>query len=399
MKLPESLMRRICPTGPGQRAQAGQRASVIGVGCNVVLCLCKLLVGWLSGSLSIAADGVNNLSDASSSIVSLLGFRMAAKPADAEHPYGHGRYEYLAGLSVAVLIMVIGVELLKSSVTRILNPAPVNFTLPAAAVLLGSILVKALMMLFYRQVGFAIASGTLVAAAADSRNDVLTTAGVLAGALVSRLSNWELDGPVGLVVAVFILYSGFGLVRDTLDPLLGRAPEPEEVEEIREKILSYPGVIGTHDLLIHDYGPGRQFASAHVEMRATDDPMQAHAVVDMIERDFLHERGLNLVVHMDPIADVDTALGQLTEWVAAQARTVDPDLTLHDLCVMPGRDAGHTVLAFDCVVPKAFPVEDEDLKNSIAALVQRRWPSYRCEITIDRDYAALPHTENEKAAP
>ena len=381
-------------TGAAARARAGKRASVFGVCCNALLCAAKLVIGALSGSVSIMADGVNNLSDASSGVISLLGFQMGAKPADAEHPYGHGRYEYLAGLSVAVLIMVIGVELLKSSVTRILNPAPVEFTLAAALVLFFSVLLKAGMMAVYRAVGRRIGSGTLRAAAADSRNDVVTTAGVLLGAIVSRFTPLELDGWVGLAVAIFILYSGFGLVKDTLDPLLGHAPEPDEVEAIRQKILSYPGVIGTHDLLIHDYGPGRQFATAHVEMAATADPLQSHAVIDKIEKDFLREHGLNMVVHMDPVADVDTALGQLKEWLTAQVKTIDPALSVHDLCATP-RTGGGTTLEFDCVVPHDFPVEDADIKEKITTLVRRRWPANTCRITIDHDYAALPHTEEE----
>ncbi|MDD4850357.1 MAG: cation diffusion facilitator family transporter, partial [Gemmiger sp.] len=314
MDIINALLSRFVPQAADTRSHAGRAAigrfaSVVGIGCNAVLFAAKLAIGLLSGSLSIAADAVNNLSDASSSVISLLGFKMGAKPADAEHPYGHGRYEYLAGLSVAVLIMVIGVELLKSSIDKILAPTPVQFTVWTVVVLGFSILLKGWMMAFNHKMGLRIHSETLLATAADSRNDVITTAAVLAAALLSRWTGVELDGWMGLAVAVFILCSGFGLVRDTLDPLLGRAPDEDEVQEIRKAIMAYPGVMGTHDLLIHDYGPGRQFASVHVEMRADADPLRTHAVVDGIERDFMRERGLNLVVHMDPMADVNTALG------------------------------------------------------------------------------------------
>lgn len=375
------------------RAAEGKRASIVGICCNLSLFLAKLLAGFLSGSLSVAADAFNNMSDASSSLISLLGFKLGEKPADPEHPYGHGRYEYLAGLCVSVLIMAVGIELLKSSFSRIVTPEPVDFTLLTAVILGLSIAVKAGMMIFYRRVGRRIDSQTLIAAAADSRNDVLTTACVLAGALISRVSSFELDGIVGLGVALFILYSGFGLVRDTLDPLLGHAPAPQEVEAIRQKILSYPGVIGTHDLLIHDYGPGRQFASVHVEMSAAGDPLQSHAVVDTIERDFLRERGLNLVVHMDPVADVDTAAGRFREWIAGQARTVDPALTIHDLCVIPGGPEGRTAFNFDCAAPADLALSDDEIRRRLADKVAERYPRCRCDITVDRGYAAMPHPE------
>lgn len=378
------------------RAAEGKRASIVGICCNLSLFLAKLLAGLLSGSLSVAADAFNNMSDASSSLISLLGFKLGEKPADPEHPYGHGRYEYLAGLCVSALIMVVGIELLKSSAARIITPEPVDFTLLTVVILVLSIAVKAGMMIFYLRVGHRIDSQTLVAAAADSRNDVLTTACVLAGAILSRITHFELDGIVGLGVALFILYSGFGLVRDTLDPLLGHAPAPEEVEAIRQKILSYPGVIGTHDLLIHDYGPGRQFASVHVEMSAAGDPLHSHAVVDTIERDFLRERGLNLVVHMDPVADLDTAAGRFREWIAGQARAVDPALTIHDLCVLPGGAEGQTAVSFDCAAPADLSLTDEEIRSRLSALVKERYPRWRCEITVDRGYAAMPHPEPQR---
>lgn len=380
-------------TNSDARSAQGKRASTIGIGCNLFLFTVKLVAGLLSGSLSVAADAFNNLSDASSSLISLLGFKLGEKPADPEHPYGHGRYEYLAGLCVSVLILAVGIELLRSSFDRILHPQTVDFTWLTGGILVLSIAVKAGMAIFYRRVGSRIQSETLFAAAADSRNDVLTTGCVLAAAVVSRLIHLELDGFVGLGVAIFILYSGFDLVRGTLDPLLGRAPQPEEVEAIRKKILSYPGVIGTHDLLIHDYGPGRQFASVHVEMAAADDPLQSHAVVDSIERDFLREKGLNLVVHMDPVADVDTAAGRFRQWVSAQARAVDPSLTVHDLCVIPGEDGSGAVFSFDCAAPADLPLTDDQIRTRLAQKVAVRYPRCRCDITVDRGYAALPHKE------
>ena len=235
---------------PAVRTAYGKFSSCVGICCNAVLFLGKIIVGTLFGSVSITADAINNLSDASSSVISLLGFKMASKPADAEHPYGHGRYEYLSGLMVAVLILVIGVELLRSSLDKILNPAAVEFSWIAISVLVFSILLKLWMALFNRRIGKKIDSQTLIATAADSRNDVITTAAVLVAALVSHYAGVELDGWMGLAVALFILYSGFGLIKDTLNPLLGKAPDPTLVEHIRKKIMSYPGVLGTHDLMI-----------------------------------------------------------------------------------------------------------------------------------------------------
>ena len=380
-------------TEQSARAAAGKRASAVGIGCNLALFAVKLAAGLLSGSLSVAADAFNNLSDASSSLISLLGFKLGEKPADPEHPYGHGRYEYLAGLCVSVLILAVGIELLKTSAERILQPQPVDFTWLTAGILLLSIAAKAGMAAYYRRTGRRIGSDTLIATAADSRNDVLATGCVLVGALIARFAHLELDGYVGMGVALFILYSGFGLVRGTLDPLLGRAPQPEEVEAIRRKILSYPGVIGTHDLLIHDYGPGRQFASVHVEMAASADPLQSHQVVDSIERDFLREQGLNMVVHMDPVADVDTAAGRFRQWLSRQAAQVDPSLTVHDICVMPGEKGGAAVFSFDCAAPPDLPLTDDAIRADLTKRVLARYPHCRCEITVDRGYAALPHPE------
>lgn len=379
---------------PAVRTAYGKFSSCVGICCNAILFLGKIIVGTLFGSVSITADAINNLSDASSSVISLLGFKMASKPADAEHPYGHGRYEYLSGLMVAVLILVIGVELLRSSLDKILNPAAVEFSWIAISVLVFSILLKLWMALFNRRIGKKIDSQTLIATAADSRNDVITTAAVLVAALVSHYAGVELDGWMGLAVALFILYSGFGLIKDTLNPLLGKAPDPTLVEHIRKKIMSYPGVLGTHDLMIHDYGPGRQFASVHVEMAAEDDVLANHDVIDNIERDFLKYEGLHMIVHFDPIATTDPTRDRLYSWLAENLKRIDPNLSFHDLRIVPGPT--HTNVIFDCVVPYNLPMKDSDLKAAISKLVTQEFPNYYCVITLDSDYAALPHDQNEE---
>lgn len=369
------------------RAGYGKRAGIVGIGCNVLLCACKIIVGVISGSVAIIADGINNLSDASSSIISLIGFRMAVKPADDEHPYGHGRYEYLSALTVALLIVVIGIELLQSGIEKIADPTPVDFGWVACFVLVFSILVKFWMMAFNRSVGHAIDSATLIATAFDSRNDVIATSAVLIGSIVTQLTGVILDGWMTLAVAIFIIYSGFGLVKDTLDPLLGSAPDPSLVDHIHQKILSYPHVLGTHDLMIHDYGPGRMFASVHVEMAAEDDVLESHDVLDNIEQDFLNEEGLHMVVHFDPIVTSDSRVGDTRSWIAEQVRTIDERLTIHDLRMVPGPT--HTNVIFDCVRPHDLALSDAELKERIAELVSAQYPTYNCVINIDDSYVEV----------
>lgn len=373
---------------PAVRVRYGQMAGVVGILTNLLLAGGKLLAALLSGSVSIMADAANNLSDASSSIVSLLGFKMAGKPADQEHPYGHARYEYLAGLAVSVLILIIGVELFRSSLDKVLNPSPVSFGWVSLAVLAVSILVKRWMAAFNRTVGREIASQTLIATSQDSRNDVIATSAVLVAALVARFFGINLDGWMGLAVALFILWSGWGLIRDTMDPLLGKAPDPELVQSIRETIMGYPGVLGTHDLMIHDYGPGRRFASVHVEMAAEEDVMQSHDVIDNIERDFLHRDKLHMIVHLDPIITRDPLVNDLRGRLAEQVKEIHPELTIHDLRVVKGRS--HTNLIFDCIKPHDLDMTDAQLKRAISERVCAEHPEYYCVITVDESYAAVP---------
>ena len=374
---------------PAVRAAYGNLASWVGILCNLALCAGKFMVGTLSGSISVAADAVNNLSDASSSVVSLLGFRLGSRPADEEHPYGHARFEYLSGLAVAVMVLVIGLELGKTSLGKILAPTPVTFSWVTVGVLAASILVKLWMALFNRKVGGRIHSGALRATAAASRHAVRTTGAVLTAALISHFARVELDGWMGLAVALFILYSGVGLVKSTIDPLLGLAPDPELVKYIHERVMSYPNVLGTHDLMVHDYGPGRQFASVHVEMAAEGDVMASHDVIDNIERDFLENDGLHVVIHFDPIVTSDERVGDMRRWLSEAVKEIDGALTIHDLRMVPGPT--HTNLIFDCVVPAGFAMSELDVKQAIKHLVRQKDPRYFCVITVECGYAALPH--------
>ena len=370
------------------RAAYGKLSGWVGIICNVILCAGKFIVGLISGSVSITADAANNLSDASSSIISLIGFKLSEKKADDDHPYGHARYEYISSFIVAVLVLFIGVELLRSSVGKIIEPAPVEFSWVSVGVLAGSIAVKLWLMLFNTRIARRIDSGALAATAADSRNDVISTSAVIAAALISHFTSVELDGVMGLLVALFILYSGVGLVREAMSPLLGKAPEPELVEHIRERIMGYEGVLGTHDLMVHDYGAGRQFASVHVEMAAEADVLASHDMIDNIERDFLREEGLHLVVHFDPIVTSDSAVGDLRREISALVREIDERLSIHDLRIVPG--ATHTNVIFDCVVPHGFKLTETELNRKISEEVLRRHENHYCVITFDASYAPIP---------
>ena len=372
---------------PSVRSAYGKFSSTVGIVLNFILFLIKIIIGTMSGSVSITADAVNNLSDASSSIISLFGFKLSEKPADKEHPYGHGRYEYLSGLTVSVLILVIGVELLKSAIDKIINPSDVTLSISLIVVLSLSILVKLWMVLFNRKISKKINSKTLEATACDSRNDCIATSAVLLSVIVSRFIGFDLDGIMGILVALFILISGINLIKETIDPMLGSAPSREYVEKIRDKILSYPGVLGMHDLIIHDYGPSRRFASVHVEMAAEDDCIKSHDVIDNIEMDCLNELGLNLIIHFDPILTKDDLTNDLRKQLSDLVLKIDEGLSIHDLRVVPGTT--HTNLVFDCVTTFDLGLSDNELKNKISELVKELNPTYNCVITIDKGYAPV----------
>lgn len=372
---------------PEVRAAYGRLSGIVGIVCNVILFGVKFLLGTFTASVAITADAFNNLGDASSGIVSFLGFKMASRPADKEHPYGHARYEYLAGLTVSVMILVIGVELFKESFGKVLRPEPVEFSWISVAVLAAAIGVKLWLALFNHTIGKRIHSQTLLATATDSRNDVIATGVVILATVLSHFTSLELDGYMGLAVALFILYSGVSLVRETLDPLLGKAAEEELVGEIEKRIMGYPGVLGTHDLMLHDYGPGRQFGSVHVEVAAEEDVLKSHDMIDNIERDMLKEMNLNLIVHMDPIVTRDESVNNLRHWLAEEVKKVNSELTIHDLRVVPGTT--HTNVIFDCLVPRGLKESDEEIKASIDTLVKKTYPNYYCVITVDHSYTKV----------
>lgn len=370
----------------GDRGRVGALAGVVCISLNVLLCIAKALVGILSGSVSIVADALNNLSDASSNIVSVLGFKLASKPADPEHPYGHGRFEYLSGLVVAVLVLMIGVELVKSSIDKVLNPSPVEFSLALVVVLAGSMAVKLWMAHLNRVLGERIKSETLLATAQDSKNDVIATGAVLACAIIAYVAGIELDAWVGLAVGLYIGWSGIELIRDTVNPLLGQAPDPELVAHIRSKIMSYPGVLGTHDLMVHDYGPGRQFASAHVEMAAETDPMESHDTLDNIEQAFKDDDGLIVTLHYDPIVTNDPHVVDMRNKIDAMAKSLDSEASIHDLRCVPGPT--HTNVIFDCLHPVECTLSPSEFKRKLGDMVVEEYPDAVPKITVDEDYVS-----------
>lgn len=366
---------------PKVRTACGRMAGIVGIVCNLLLFAGKLAAGLLSGSVAITADAVNNLSDASSSLVTLLGFKLAERPADDEHPYGHARMEYLSGLAVAALILLIGAELAKSSFGKILHPESVSFSILTLLVLLVSILVKLWMSLFCRKVGKRIHSTTLTATAADSRNDVISTAAVLLGCLIGHFTGLKLDGYLGLAVALFILWSGIGIAKDTISPLLGEQADPELVQSISRLILSHEKILGIHDLMVHDYGPGQCFASVHAEMSASEDPLACHDIIDDIERDALRDLRVHLVIHYDPIVTDDEELNHMRSLVEAEIHAIDPCLRLHDFRMVRG--PAHTNLIFDLVIPFSMDDQRAALKRRIDERVQFEDSRYYTVITFD----------------
>lgn len=369
---------------PEVRTAYGKLSGIVGIICNILMFAGKLAAGFFSGSVSITADAFNNLSDASSSIISLIGFKLAGMPPDREHPYGHGRYEYLSGLVVSALVIAIGIELFMSGVRKILSPEPVEFGILPAAVLIVSSGLKLWMMLFNTKLGRRISSGALLATAADSRGDVISSCAVLVSALLSKLTDFELDGYAAVAVSAFIIISGIGLVRETLDPILGKAPDAETVRGIRDKILSYPGVLGIHDLIVHDYGPGRTFASVHVEMSAETDPLESHDIIDNIEKDFFDKHQLQLIVHYDPIVTNDPEVEGLRNYLHEHLHEIGQGLSFHDLRLVRG--ATHSNVIFDCIMPYEMKMSESELREAITELVRRKDPSYNCVITVDRDF-------------
>ena len=369
---------------PAVRDRYGRLAGFVGILSNALLCFMKIAVGIFSGSIAIIADGINNLADGASSVITLIGFKMSAKPEDQEHPYGHARYEYVAGLIVSFLIMLVGFELLKSSLDKILHPAPLSFSWPVAAVLVLAILIKLWQAAFNRAAGKQIDSMTLLATAADSRNDVISTTAVLVSLLIGHFAQVNLDGWMGLAVALFIIWSGIGLVRDTISPLLGEAPDSELVQQIEQTAMSYSGVLGIHDLAVHNYGPGKIFASLHVEVDSAVDAMASHDLADSIEKRLREELHINITVHMDPVRVNDPNREPLKE-LLQQAIDAQPGfISFHDLRTVTGPT--HTNVIFDVVVSQDCTLSEEEILRYFNQKLAEYDETFLASVEIDRCY-------------
>lgn len=366
------------------RRAYGVLCSCVGIALNLLLFAGKLLAGIVSRSIAVTADAVNNLSDAGSSVVTLLGFKLAAQAPDRDHPFGHGRMEYISGLVVSMVILLMGVELGKTSIEKIMHPEPVDSSPLVVVILVVSILVKLYMALYNRSIGKKIASSAMSATAIDSLSDCLATTAVLLGTLAGYFWNVRIDGWCGAAVALFILWSGFGAARDTVNPLLGQPPSPEFVAQVRERVKAHPEIIGIHDLIVHDYGPGRRILSLHAEVPASGDILELHSVVDSLERQLNEELGCLATIHMDPVVNDGGRTAKTRERVAEMVRIIDPGISIHDFRVVPG--SSHTKLIFDAEVPYQCNLSDQEVRQRIQTGVRTLDQNWYAVVEIEKSY-------------
>lgn len=366
------------------RRAYGTLCGAVGIGLNILLFMGKFFAGQLSGSIAVTADAFNNLSDAGSSAVTLLGFRLAGKKPDTDHPFGHGRIEYISGLIVAGLILLMGVELAKSSFDKILHPEEVTFSALAVVILAVSVAVKLYMWFYNRRIGGKLRSAAMEATAMDSLSDAAATFAVLLATLIGKWTGLAVDGYVGLLVALFILFSAYKAAKETLSPLLGQAPDPELVQRIRDIVAEHDTVVGIHDLVVHDYGPGRQMVSLHAEVPASGDILELHDVIDNIERELHEKLHVQAVIHMDPIVTDDTEVDALRRQVAELARQVEPRMTVHDLRVVRGTT--HTNLVFDAVLPLDAAITPAEAARRIREKVSELDGDYYAVVTVEHSF-------------
>ena len=362
----------------------GILCGAVGIGLNVLLFAGKFFAGTLSGSIAITADAFNNLSDAGSSFVTLLGFQLAGQKPDSDHPFGHGRIEYLSGLAVAMLIILMGFELAKSSLDKILHPAPVDSSWLVIAILCVSICVKLYMSFYNRSLGKKLNAPAMLATAADSLSDSVATTAVLIATLVGRFSGLMIDGWCGILVAAFILWSGFNAAKDTVNPLLGTPPTHEFVNQIKELVMAHPGIIGIHDLIVHDYGPGRVMISLHAEVSASENVLELHDEIDNTEKELKEVLGCEAVIHMDPIVTDDGVTEETRERVAALVHCIDDAINIHDFRMVAG--PSHTNVIFDAVVPYGFRLTDSEVEEKIKTAVRTLDGNYFAVVKVERSY-------------
>lgn len=362
----------------------GKFTGLFGIVSNAVLFIVKIILGTLTSSISITADAINNLCDAGSSVITMFGFKIAGKPADAKHPYGHARMEYISGLIVSCLITTIGLDLLISSIEKIIFSTETKYSLISIIILVISVFVKLFQGLVYRSAGKAISSTSLIASSTDSINDVISTTVVIIGAIIGLTTEIQLDGILGCAVALFVIYSGIKLIIETSDPLLGAAPDEELINKLSEKILSYDGVIGIHDLVVHNYGFGRCFASVHAEVPASTNVMISHDTIDNIEFDVLETMNIHLVIHLDPVETDNPKINELRAVIEIILKSKDPRITMHDFRVVFGDT--HTNLIFDVNLPFDYETNDDFFCSEITKEIRKVDPTYNTVITVDRNY-------------
>lgn len=373
------------------RVAYGYLCGAVGIALNILLFAGKIIAGTISGSVAVTADAFNNLSDAGSSIISLIGFRLASQKPDPHHPFGHGRFEYIASLIISIIIVLMGFELGKSSFEKIVAPQAVEYSAVTFAVLGASVLVKLYMFFYNNSVGKKIDSATMRATAMDSISDAVSTGAVLISAVIAMITNLALDGWMGLVVAAFIMVTGFKSAKETIDSLLGTPPSPEFVKQIEDMALQYDDIIGVHDMIVHNYGPGRTFVSLHAEVPSDGDIVAIHDTVDNAEREIAKELGCLVTIHMDPVDVHDEHTAQLREKVSEIIKQINPDITFHDFRVVSGPT--HTNLIFDIVSPMDCGLSDQELADTIADKIHQCNESYFAVINVDKDFASYQATK------
>ncbi len=369
------------------RTSYGILSSIVGIVCNIFLFLVKLLVGMIINSISVMADAFNNLSDAASSVISFIGVKLAGRPADKEHPFGHGRFEYIAALAVAFLILQVGFSLFKTSFQKVLHPEAITFNPILVGILCVSVLVKVWMMLFNRKLGKRINSTVMLATSADSMGDVFVTLATILSAVIAGLTGWKIDGYMGVIVSVFVMLAGIRIAKDTLEPLLGQAVEREVYEKISDMVMSYPGIVGTHDLIIHNYGPTHRMATIHAEVPSDLDVMETHETIDRIERDIYEKMDIFLVIHMDPIEVNDATVMEKKSMVLGILEELEKAATVHDFRIINGEQRIN--LIFDLVLPYSYKkAEQEKLLAGIQEEVKKRDARCQCIITMENSFIA-----------
>ncbi len=369
---------------PAVRKAYGILCGAVGIGLNLLLFAGKLFAGTVSGSIAIIADAFNNLSDAASSTITLMGFHLADQKPDSEHPFGHGRIEYISGLIVAMLIILMGFELARTSVTKILTPQPVTFSMETTIILVVSICVKLYMCFYNRSVGRLIDSAAMKATAMDSLSDSVATSAVLIASLIDRFAGLQVDGWCGVLVALFIFWSGLNAAKDTLDPLLGQPPSEKFVDSIRRIVMAHPSVLGVHDLIVHDYGPGRRMISLHAEVSASENVLALHDEIDNIEMELRRSLGCMAVIHMDPVVTDDGVTRETSQKVATLVNCIDDHISIHDFRMISGPT--HTNLVFDAVVPFKFRLTDKQVEEKIKAAVRALDGNYYAVVQVERSY-------------